>query len=291
MSASRWRYWDHRAWTLDSNGLRNNFAAVTKAELRRAYSAKMSAGAYQLWLYLQHEIAGRTSKSCPEGWTLGSQQIQRETGLSRASVYRAIRQLREAGLIGSSEEKNCMRCWLRIPPAESILNHPLAENNSGKLPIQSQNCDKATAADPSQKRHTATPANLPGPVSNLSLDPRSNSIQELIQGGSVANAAAEKCQPTIAKKGGAPRIPTELVSVLYGMICEDTEEHRDRALRWKEHPDKAAYQLSSKTIAMRYGPPQSRLQRSDWYGTHRQSDIIKGMFLAIEWRAGRFEGF
>ena len=161
MSTSRWRYWDHRAWTLDSNGLRNNFASITKAELRRAYSAKMSAGAYQLWLYLQHEISGRTSETCPSGWTLGSQQIQRETGLSRASVYRAIRQLKDAGLIGASEEKNTMRCWLRIPRDESILNHPIVENNSGKLPKLSQNCDKATAPDPSHKRDTATPTNSP----------------------------------------------------------------------------------------------------------------------------------
>ena len=157
MSKTRWRYWDHRAWTLDAHGLRTSFAQVSKAELRRAYQAKMSAGAYQLWLFLQHEISGRTAQRNPAGWILGSQQIQRETGMSRASVYRAIRQLRDAGLIGCSEEKSSMKCWLSIPLDESGLNHPLAENNSGKLEVESQNCDKGTEADPSQKGTTADP--------------------------------------------------------------------------------------------------------------------------------------
>jgi len=285
-SKARWRYWDHRAWMLDSNGLRSNFSQISKPEMKRAYQAKMSAGAYQLWLYLQHEIAGRTSKTCPEGWILGSQQIQRETGLSRASVYRAIRQLRDSGLIGATEEAGSMRCWLKIPRDESEMNHPLAENNSGKLPPKSQNCDKAPASDPSQKGYTASPSNSDSPVSELSLGSNTNFNTRIKPGGDRPPA-----NPELQRGKGKPRIPTELISLLHSYICEDNEEHRDRALQWSEHPESEAYKLASKTIPMRYGPPQSRIQLAGWKGTHRQSEIIQAMFFAIEWRAGRMQGF
>ena len=285
MSKTRWRYWDHRAWTLDANGLRTNFAAISKSELSRAYKAGMSAGAYQLWLYLQHEISGRTSQKNPDGWILGSQQIQRETGLSRASVYRAIKQLKEAGLINTGEGPHHMKCWLSIPADEARMNHPIVENHCGKPPTKSQNCDSAAALESSQKRRTATPQISDIKVSDLSQDPRSNLITRSTRGGEHPG------ESPIAKRKGGIQIPTELISLLYSKICEDTEEHRDLILAWQEHPDRHADQLASKSIAMRYGPPQSMLQLMGWKGTHRKTDIKLAMEAAIEWSRGVYKGF
>ena len=271
--AKRWKYYDRREWKVNGKTIKEQFAVVSVVELERAYSAGLAPNALCLWLVLLHRVNGRTD----ETYALGAQEISRRTGMSRATIYRAIAQLKEAGLVGSREEDGNKICWLSIP--RSTDETQTAENNSGKLPKQSQICDKDTETGKSQKRNTATSRNSDQTVSNLRLDTRINLITKIKGGGN----------PELQR--GKKEIPTEMIQVLYSKIAEDSEESLETLTRWREKPEQSAAQITRKRWKMRNGPDCSDLNLWGWYGTHRARDVALGIREAMEWKAGTFKKF
>lgn len=278
---TRWKYYDRRQWIVDANQIKEQFAVVSIAELERAYSAGLTPNALCLWLVLLHRVNGRTS----EAWALGAKEISQRTGMSRATIYRSIAQLKSAGLVGSSEEAGKKICWLSIPRTDSIETQT-ADNDSGKLPEKSQNCDKPTALEKSQKSNTASPSISRKKVSSLRQDPRINSRTRIKPGGTGTGHRSE-----LQREEGAPRIATDLIETLYSKICEDSEDSLATIQAWRESPEQSAAQITRKRWKMRSGPDCSDLNLWGWYGTHRIRDVAGAMLEAMKWRRGEFPGF
>jgi len=90
---------DRRHTWVDSRSCNDHFFRMYRRELDKAKHLDRSA--LVLWLYIGTELSGNS-----RGWKIGGTAIQEYTGLSRASLYRAMDALRAAGLVRTE----CDRC-------------------------------------------------------------------------------------------------------------------------------------------------------------------------------------
>ena len=90
---------ERRHTWIDSRSCNDHFFRIFRRELDKAKHLDRSA--LVLWLFIGTELSGNS-----RGWKIGGQAIQEYTGLSRASLYRAMDQLRSAGLV----KTECARC-------------------------------------------------------------------------------------------------------------------------------------------------------------------------------------
>ena len=70
------------------------FFLISEAEVKRAIEAKLPPSGWMLWNYIGIRVSGN-----PDGWRIGIKELQRETGLSGPSIWRAAGALDRAGLV------------------------------------------------------------------------------------------------------------------------------------------------------------------------------------------------
>ena len=98
---------ERRHTWIDSRSCNDHFFRIFRVELDKAKNLDRSA--LILWLYIGTELSGNS-----RGWKIGGQAIQEYTGLSRASLYRAMDQLRDAGLVKTT----CAQCESAKSPCD-----------------------------------------------------------------------------------------------------------------------------------------------------------------------------
>jgi hypothetical protein len=300
-------YADARAWKVDAHRIKEQFATVSKDELATAYQSNLSAAAYQVWLFLLHKVNGRTpavQERSGKQYYVTLTEIKNLTGLSRASIFRAQKQLVTAGLIGQHKKGKRVYAWLRIPRESVSEMQPVDSGKpSEEKNLQSQYCD---FSDPSQNRaHEGDPV-PDSEVSILRQDPISLTINSSIpltpdpgvpigsKDGRVTGDA-ETVRPTVSNSGQRParkkKQPTGLVMALIDYLhpskadWETEEENQIRRLdlmaQWREQPEAMIENLRA-PIPLRNGGHTTRLKLNGWHGTQRRRDIAIAAQEAIE---------
>ena len=67
---------------------------ISENEVRMAIAARLPASAWRLWHYVGIKVSGN-----PDGWRIGIKELERGTGLSPPTLWRAAGQLDAAGLV------------------------------------------------------------------------------------------------------------------------------------------------------------------------------------------------
>ena len=229
-------------------------------------------------------------------------EIQNLTGLSRASIFRAQKQLVSAGLIGTQKVGKRVYAWLAIPrPIESEMTPA----NCGKLPmedsLQSQFCDlldraqnEDLSSDPtvdpavSIMRQDPIPESITinYPLPRDELSPVDNGKEERAVGAETVRLSASNSAVRRPRK----KAPKRLVEIIGGYVFqkeehEESKQYEARILdvvqAWKEEPDRLVEDLR-RPIPLRHGGTTTRLKLMGWHGTHRRRDILHAALSAID---------
>lgn len=303
-------YSDRRQWITDAHRIKEQFSTVSKDELVTAYTSNLSAASYRVWLILLHKVSGRTPAMMERQARAGRAaeffltltEIQNLTGLSRASIFRAQKQLVGAGLIGTQKVGKRVYAWLAIPrPTESEMTPA----NCGKLPmenfLQSQFCD---LSDRAQNEDLSSDPTVDPSVSIMRQDPIPESItinyplphDELSpvdngkEGRAVGADTVRLSASNSALRPTRKKAPKRLVEIIGGYVFakEDHEESTAYEARiadvvhaWKEEPDRLVEDLR-RPIPLRHGGTTTRLKLMGWHGTHRRRDILHAALSAID---------
>jgi len=138
-----WLYWDCRRQSRDGYW----FTMLGNHEIDRAIGSLSSAAALKMYLYICKVSNGRTSYTCPDGVAIGEAMIAEACGISRASMYRATKELRAAGLLQVSKVGAETRALLVSPQAPDVVDlrqNPESEKKEEKikkLQSQIQDCE------------------------------------------------------------------------------------------------------------------------------------------------------
>lgn len=148
-----WLYWDCRRQKADGYW----FTILGNHEIDRAIQQLSSAAALKMYLYICKISNGRTSFSCPDGVAIGEAMIAEACGISRASMYRASKELRKAGLLQVSKMGNETRALLVSPQnsqdvdLRKNLNPEKMIKNSEKLQSHIQDCNVSQNCEPNNQ--------------------------------------------------------------------------------------------------------------------------------------------
>lgn len=144
-----WLYWDCRRQGSDGY----YFTILGNHEIDRAIKQLNSAAALKMYLYICKVTNARTALSCPDGVAIGEAMIAEACGISRASMYRAQKELRKAGLLQVSKVGIETRALLVSPQVgeekdlRRNLKNKKVEENTEKLQSQIQDCDLSQNCD------------------------------------------------------------------------------------------------------------------------------------------------
>lgn len=148
-----WLYWDCRRQRSDGYW----FTILGNHEIDRAIKQLNSAAALKMYLYICKVSNGRTAISCPDGVAIGEAMIAEACGISRASMYRAQKELRKAGLLQVSKVGIETRALLVSPQKgeeKDLRRNPKnekVEENSEKLQSQIRDCNFSQNCDSTQE--------------------------------------------------------------------------------------------------------------------------------------------
>ena len=159
------------AWVYhDTRRLKTDFVMMSKASIERAMEIK-SRSTYRLWLYILHQVNGRTLERNPEGWILGESQLRERTGISRTALYDGMGELTSLGLISREKVGRTTHAFLSVASSESD-----SEDSDA-----SSRLDALTATGTPKKTGNSEPVKKPQCVQPVGLLPilRDNSINSL----------------------------------------------------------------------------------------------------------------
>ena len=159
------------AWVYhDTRRLKTDFVMMSKASIERAMEIK-SRSTYRLWLYILHQVNGRTLERNPEGWILGESQLRERTGISRTALYDGMGELTSLGLISREKVGRTTHAFLSGAASEAD-----SEDSDA-----ARRLDALTATGTPKKTGNSEPVKKPQCVQPVGLLPihRNKSINSL----------------------------------------------------------------------------------------------------------------
>ena len=109
---------------IDTRLIKAPYGVISIHEVKAACRAKLSAASWAVYMYLLCITSGRGHLKPTE---LGGRQLTNGTGLSKASVYRALKELEKAELIKPSARTKNRRAWLLVNPSEDAIRETATE--------------------------------------------------------------------------------------------------------------------------------------------------------------------
>ena len=136
-----WLYWDCRKKSSEGYW----FVMISVEEIDRAIKELSSAGALKMYLYILKMVNGKTPNRFTDGICIGEEMISEACGISRATMYRATKELEKVGLLQISKIGGETRALLVSPQKGVETDHRRSikdEKKTEKIKkIQSQNRD------------------------------------------------------------------------------------------------------------------------------------------------------
>ena len=123
-----WCYWDCRSKQTEGYW----FVMISADEIDRAIQELSSAGALKLYLYILKMVNGKTMARYQDGQMLGEQQIAEACNISRATMYRATKELEKAGLLSISKFSGETKALLVSPQKGVEVDHRRSIKNEKK---------------------------------------------------------------------------------------------------------------------------------------------------------------
>jgi len=108
---SAWLYWDERL-------IQSDYSKLSDSAVDVLLSLK-SGGTIRLYLFLVRCLNGQTVRKKPPGWRMGENYICEKTKMSRAALYRGIKELESNGLLFREKTQTGQRVFLVSPPEET----------------------------------------------------------------------------------------------------------------------------------------------------------------------------
>lgn len=274
-----WIYWDCRR--KDTEGYW--FVMISASEIDRAIKELSSAGALKVYLYVLKMVNGKTMQRFTDGQILGEQMIAEACGISRATMYRATKELEKAGLLSITKFGGETRALLVSPQKgievdhrRSIKNEKKTEKNK-KLQSQIRDCAKSQNLDDSvqlcqksqsQIRHNdldPLKINYPlySPPSELAYvdDTGFKKLARSKGAESGKEKKEEDTKPESFLEGVEPTLINALCSIL-----ARSEQNLNNA---RISPFKTVISLTTKSRQN----SRSLLNQEGWYGSHSKRRI------------------
>tara|TARA_R100000655_G_scaffold109751_2_gene165283 strand:- start:4337 stop:5509 length:1173 start_codon:yes stop_codon:yes gene_type:complete len=277
-----WCYWDCRR--KGSGGYW--FIMMSNEEIDRAIQELTTAGALKLYLYILKMVNGKTMDRFQDGQMLGEELISKACKMSRATMYRATKELEKAGLLSISKFGGETKALLVSPQKGVELDHRRSikdEKNSEKnknlqsqirdCPIsqnldedtqlckktQSQICDNKQ--DPQELNYPPYTAPIDQAVAN---DTEFKKLARFKEAGKFKKKHSEN-----KEKSFLEGVSSELIEILCSIFAR-TDENLNAA---RLSPVKTTQSLTAPSLKNGH----STLNHHGWYGSHRKRYIQRAI--------------
>jgi len=218
---------NHAYCYYDNRTMKTNYAQASFTELERAYTKITSGGSLKLWLYLLHKVSGRTlydrENNARLPYRLGIEQIERDLGMSRASIYRAFSDLQKHELVMKlktehQKDSDNVIVFLTIPDIN--IEKKTIENDTTNLNSQSQNCDPTNRSIPPKKGNSSktTDLNIESmilkPLKHITpFIPHENEGEKTNKNDTKISKLKHVCEDQIGKKGSENNKAKEILRI------------------------------------------------------------------------------
>lgn len=245
------------AWVYhDTRRLKTDFVMVSKASIERAMEIK-SRSTYRLWLYILHEVNGRTLDRNPDGWILGEVQLRERTGISRTALYDGMQELTTLGLIRREKVGRTTHAFLTVASSQSDAKQ------DSPSPDASSQSDALTETGRVQKTGHSEPVQKPQCVQPAGLLP--------IQQNNSNNSLNLSERETVEQAKTEDEIPEEFKAIAHAELTASWE-------RWRaENPTSRSYR---ECIDQPFGDVKSTIFKWAWdaiLNMLRKRDGIDGL--------------
>ena len=286
-----WLYWDCRRQSRDGYW----FTMLGNHEIDRAIGSLSSAAALKMYLYICKVSNGRTSYTCPDGVAIGEAMIAEACGISRASMYRATKELRAAGLLQVSKVGAETRALLVSPQDPDVVDlrkNPENEKKEEKIKkLQSHIQDSDIVAnlqagaelcqnsqshiwhnDQKLAKTSLVPPIIPQADAKRELEITETPSSPLA--GAPDNENQSRGEESLALKGVSD---ISLMSTLERALLKFAVK-ADNLERIKENPAHAVALLCAKSLKN----GRSLLQSYGYEGKQRKSTVLRALSTLME---------
>ena len=274
-----WIYWDCRR--KDTEGYW--FVMISASEIDRAIKELSSAGALKVYLYVLKMVNGKTMQRFTDGQILGEQMIAEACGISRATMYRATKELEQAGLLSITKFGGETRALLVSPQKgvqvdhrRSIKNEKKTEKNK-KLQSQIRDCAKSQNLDDSvqlcQKSQSQIRYNDLDPL-KINYPPYTPPIDQAVANDTDFKKLARFVEADKFKREDSSTSHHE--SFLKGVSSELIEALCSILARSDQNLLNARISLSKTVVSLTARSPKNRhswLNQYGYWGSHRKRHI------------------
>jgi len=281
-----WLYWDCRK----KNTPGYWFVMISVEEIDRAIKELSSAGALKVYLYILKMVNGKTPDRFVDGQCIGEEMISEACNISRATMYRATKELEKVGLLKVHKIAGETRALLISPQigievdhrknitdekkpekTKKIQSHKRDYINSQNLEPEVQLCKKSR----SQIRH-----NQLDPLDH-NYPPYTAPIDQAIANDTAFESIARSVGPEQTKKQivnttNHERFLKGVESTLVHAFCSLLARSAENRKEATENMDLLIDRLTAKTLKN----SRSTLNSFDYYGTHRKR-YIKSVLISV----------
>ena len=144
---SAWYYYDSRL-------IQTDYSKISDSAVDTLLSMK-SGSPLRLYIFLCQKLNGLTHRKKPEGWRMGENYIMEHTGLSRASLYRSIKELEKAKLLKRIKTSDGQRVSLISLTVET--ENEKSDSNRGnkkETPKKAKNRTQSIETETKQGSHS-----------------------------------------------------------------------------------------------------------------------------------------
>ena len=274
-----WCYWDCRR--KGSGGYW--FIMISNEEIDRAIQELTTAGALKLYLYILKMVNGKTMDRFQDGQMLGEELISKACNMSRATMYRATKELEKAGLLSISKFGGETKALLVSPQKGVELDHRRSikdEKNSEKnknlqsqirdctnsqnldndtqlcKKTQSQICDNKQ--DPQELNYPPYRAPIDQAVAN---DTDFKTLAPFKEAGKFKNNQSESTHHESFLEG----VSQDLIRTMCSILARSDQNLNTARIS----VDKTVRSLTAKSLKNGH----STLNQFGWYGSHRKRHI------------------
>jgi len=274
-----WCYWDCRK--KQSGGYW--FVMISTEEIDRAIQQLSSAGALKVYLYILKMVNGKTMDRFADGQILGETMIAEACNISRATMYRATKELEKAGLLSISKFGGETKALLVSPQKgvevdhrRSIKNEKKEENNK-KIQSQIRDCTNSQKVDndtqlcqksQSQIRHNdldLQELNYPPYRAPIDLTVANDTAPKSVARSSGAVRSKDGARGITHHESFLEGVSQELIDALCSILARSEDNLRTARLS----PSKTVRSLTARSAVNGH----SRLNQCGWYGSHRKRHI------------------
>jgi len=251
-----WCYWDCRR--KGSGGYW--FIMISNEEIDRAIQELTTAGALKLYLYILKMVNGKTMDRFQDGQMLGEELISKACNMSRATMYRATKELEKAGLLSISKFGGETKALLVSPQKGVELDHRRSIKDEKNLEknknLQSQICDNKQ--DPQELNYPPYRAPIDQAVAN---DTDFKKLARFKEAGKFKNNQSESTHHESFLEG----VSQDLIRTMCSILARSDQNLNTARIS----VDKTVRSLTAKSLKNGH----STLNQFGWYGSHRKRHI------------------